>query len=115
MQNVFCKPLRAGNIRQSAIEDFFHQRIAARNDIADDVDIRIKPGLLRRKALDQFDSLCLKLRTHRRIDIGVAACHLVAGSFRQHRDTAHESTADAKNMNMHVQIKVLDKIILANY
>jgi hypothetical protein len=101
---VLAYPLRAGRIRQAAIEDFFHQRIAARNDIAYYIQVGLKRCLLGAVTLDQRDALLFQLGAHRRVDIGVAAGHLVAGLAGQHGEPPHESAADAKDMYMHCTI-----------
>src|SRR5437762_12005101 len=41
VQYVFTEPLRTRTVRTAGIEDRFHQRIAARYDIADDEDVRV--------------------------------------------------------------------------
>jgi hypothetical protein len=38
---MFADPLRAGNIRQAAVQDFLDQRIAARDHVADHIQIRL--------------------------------------------------------------------------
>ena len=101
-QDVFADPLRAGHIRQAAVEDFFHQRVTARDDIANHIQIRVQLGLFGIKALDQFDSLRFQLGAHRRIHVGIATGDFMAGFLGQHGQAAHEGTANAENMNMHV-------------
>ena len=41
-QHVLVQPLRAGDIGQVAIEDRLHQRVAARDDVADDEQIGLE-------------------------------------------------------------------------
>ncbi len=100
-QHMFAEPLRAGHIGQVAVQDRFHQRIAARDHVADHEQIRLQRQLGRIEALDQFDPLGLELRAHRRIDIGVAAGDAVTGLLGQHGKAAHEGAADTEDMNMH--------------
>ena len=100
-QHVFGQPLRPGNIRQPAVQDLFHQRVAARDHVADHEQIGPELHLLRRIAFDQLDALRRELGAHRRIDVGVATGDLVAGLARDRRDAAHERAADAENVDMH--------------
>ena len=88
-------------ILQAAIEHGFHERVAARHYVAHDPDIGREADLVRAKSLDQFDALLGELRAHGRIDVGVAAGHRMAGRLRDCRDAAHESAADAENVEMH--------------
>jgi hypothetical protein len=78
-QHILGEPLRPGHVGQPAIEDRLHQRIAARDDVADDEEIRRRVELLDGRAFDQADALRLELRAHRRIDVGIAAGDGVAG------------------------------------
>ena len=94
-QQVFMEPLRSGRKRQSAIQDLFHQPIAARHDIADHEQVRLQVNLPGVVTLDQFDSLRLQLRAHRRIDVGIAAGHFVTGLPGDHGYSTHERAADA--------------------
>jgi len=96
--------LRPGNIRQTAIEDLFKQRIATRNSIADDKDIGRQRDLIAAEALDQLDAGGFKLRTHRRIDVGIATGDTMTGGTGKLGDPAHEGPADAEDMNMHETI-----------
>ena len=99
-QQRIRQPLRAGGIGQVAIENLLHQRIAARHHVADHEHIRLEFELLNTEAFDEFDALCLKLRTHRRIDVGVAAGDAIAGLFGDGGDAAHESAADAEDVDV---------------
>jgi hypothetical protein len=87
--------------RADRVEDFLQQRIAARNGIADDEQVGRQAGLGGVVALDQFDALSLELGAHRRIDIGIAARHAMAGRPRQQGDAAHEGAADAEDVDVH--------------
>ena len=100
-QDVFRQPLRPRDIRQAAIENFLHQRIAAGNDVADDINVRGEIDLRGVETFDQAYALRLELRAHRRIDIGVATGDGMAGGFGDCRDAAHESTAYAEDMYVH--------------
>ena len=103
-QDIVADPLRPGHVGQSSIQDFFHQGITARHDIADHEQIRLQADLLRAEAFDQLDTLCLQLRAHRWIDVRIAAGDLVSGLFGQHRKPAHEGAADAENVDMHCAV-----------
>ncbi len=96
VQHMFPEPLRTGRVRQAAVEDRFHQRIAARHHVADHEQIGLQIDLLRPVPLDKVDAERFELRAHRRIDAGVATGHLVAGAAREHGETAHERAADAE-------------------
>ena len=86
---------------QAAVEDFLHQRIAARYYVADHEHVGFQRDLRRVKAFGQGNALGFELGAHRRIDAGIAAGDLVPGLLRQHRNAAHEGTADAEYVNMH--------------
>ena len=51
----------------------------------------------------QSYALCLKLRTHGRVHLGVRPRHPVALRTRQQRQATHEGTADTEDMNMHAR------------
>ena len=102
LQHVFRQPLRSGDIGQALVENRLEQRIATRNRVADDKNIGLQGQLVGSEAFDQVDAGAAQLVAHRRIDVGVTAGYLVAGSHRQLRDAAHESAADTQNMNVHV-------------
>ena len=99
-QQRIRQPLRAGSVRQVAVEDFFHQRIAARHHIADDEHIRLECKLLHAEALDEFDALPFELCAHRRIDVRIAAGDAIARLFGDGRDAAHECAADTEDMDV---------------
>ena len=101
LQHVLAQPLRAGDVRQPAVEDRFHQRIAARDDVADHVDVGFELHLIGAVAFDELDPLRLELRAHRRIDVRVAAGDLVARRACETREAAHERAADAENVEVH--------------
>ena len=54
------------------------------------------------ETFDQVHPGAAQLIAHRRIDVGVAARYLVAASYRQLREAAHECAADTQNVNVHV-------------
>ncbi len=101
MQQVLCQPLRTGLIGQVSIENGFHQRIAACNDIARHKQVWFQFDLISIIAFDQSDLLITKLCTHRWINIDIAASNGMTGSTCQYGQTAHESAANAENMDMH--------------
>src|SRR4051812_14316961 len=87
-QYVLGQPLRSGRVTLTAIEDRFHERVAARDDVSDHPYIGFEGQLLFSEALDQFDAQCLELLAHRRVDVGVATGDPVASSLRDGRDSA---------------------------
>jgi len=93
--------LRAGDVRQAAVQDFFDERVPARHHVADDVQVRVQVHLFGPVTLDQLDALGFELGAHRRVDVGVAPGDAVAGLFGQHREAAHEGAADAEDMDVH--------------
>lgn len=100
-EHMLTQPLRARRIGQVPIQDFFHERIAARDHVADDEQVGRERHLVGIEAFDQPDTLGLELGAHRRIDVGVAARDGMSGLTGEHGQTAHERAADAQNMNMH--------------
>ncbi len=85
VQHMLAEPLRAGHIRQSAVENRFHQRIAARDHVADNEQIGLQIELLRAVTLYKTNALSLELRAHGRVDAGVAAGDRVPGAAREDR------------------------------
>ena len=100
-QHGLGEPLRPGHVREPAIEDRFHQRIAARDDVADDEEVGAESELVETPAFDEADALRLELRAHRRIDVGIAAGDGVAGLAGDGGDAAHERAADAEDVDVH--------------
>ncbi len=96
------QPLGAGHVGQPLVENGFEQRVAARNGIADNKRVRLERQLVKLETFNQFDARVAQLVAHRRIDVGVAACNTVAGGDRELGQSAHESSADTQNMNVHV-------------
>ncbi|MNY04797.1 hypothetical protein D3C86_1374940 [compost metagenome] len=101
IEHVLAQPLRAGDVRQVAVENGLHQRIAARDHVADHEQVRLQRELRRVEAFDQVDALGFQLGAHGRVDVGVAAGHAVTRLPGEDRKAAHESTADAEDVNMH--------------
>ncbi|MPM72480.1 hypothetical protein SDC9_119456 [bioreactor metagenome] len=102
LQYVLSQPLGAGDVGQPLVEYGFEQRVAARNGVADDEDVRLQSQLIRSETFDQFDACVPQLVAHGRIDVGIAAGDLVPRVDRQLCDAAHEGAADTENMNVHV-------------
>ncbi len=101
LQHLLGQPLRAARVARAGVENGFHQRHAALDDIADHEDVGVQRQLLGAIAFDELDAERAQLVAHRRVDGGVAACHAVAGFVRQRRQAAHEGAADAQDMNVH--------------
>ena len=109
LQHVLGQPLRAAGVGQACVQNRFHQRefrcavgqMSAADDVADDEHVWLQRELIGPEAFDQFNAQGAKLVAHRRIDPGVAAGDCVARLTRQCSQTAHESAADAENVNVH--------------
>ena len=101
LQHVLGQPLGARYVGQPLVEDGLEERIAAGDRVAHHEDVRLEAELLDAIAFDEADALLLELGAHRRIDVGVAARHLVAGSPRQQCHATHEGAANPENMNVH--------------
>ena len=116
-KDVLPQPLRTGNVGQAPVEDGLHQRVAARDDVADDEHIGLQRDLLRAPAFRQVDALSCELCAHGRIDVGVAPGHAVPCRSREERDAAHERAADAEDVQVHgevLQPMIADSIGLAS-
>jgi len=100
-QGIFSEPLRTRNVAIASVQYELHERIAAGYDIPNHPQVRIQGRLISTIPYGQFDALRFKLRTHRRIDIGVASRDAVARGLGDHGDAAHESAADAKDVDVH--------------
>lgn len=101
VQDVLCQPLRPAGISMPCIQDGLEQRIATRDDVADDEHVGSERYLVRRPALDEFDARCSKLVTHRRVHIGITSRHAVPRLTGQCRQAAHEGAADSQDVNVH--------------
>ena len=100
-EHVLGEPLRSGDQRLPAIEDLFHQRVAARHDVPDDPEVGRERDLLRAEPVDDLDAERGELRAHRRVDPGVAAGDARAGRTGERSEPAHEGAADAENVKVH--------------
>ena len=100
-QHVFGKPLGSGGERQIALQDFFHQRIAPRDDVADHPQVGCDADLVGAVSFDQPYTRRRQLIAHGRVDTCIAARHAVARGERQLRQTAHEGAADAEDVDVH--------------
>ena len=79
VEHVLEEPLRSRLVGQPGVEDRLDERIAARQRVADDEDVRAARDARQLRgvvALGERDAERLELRAHRRIDVGVAAGHL---------------------------------------
>ncbi len=94
LQDVFAYPLRARDVGQATVHDRFHQRIATRDHIAYDIQIRLQTDLMRAKSFDQLYALGTQLRAHRRVDIGIAARDFMSCFFCEDGKATHECAAD---------------------
>ena len=112
LQHVFGQPLRAAGIRQTRVQNCFHQGklgLAIRpmhtaHHIADHKQVWPQGQLLGAKTLDQFNAQGAQLVAHRRVDTGVTPRDTVAGFSRQRGQPAHEGATNTENMNVHGQI-----------
>ena len=100
---MVSQPLRSGNIRQSAIQYLFKQRIAARNGISHYITIRFQGHLLDTIAFNKIYTCRFKLCTHRRIDTSVTTRDTMPCGASQLGYATHESATDPENMNMHTK------------
>jgi hypothetical protein len=57
--------------------------------------------LVGRESLDELNTLRLKLSTHWWIHVGITASNTMSGLPSDCGNAAHESTANAQDMNMH--------------
>lgn len=101
VQDVFGQPLGAGNIGLAAIENGFEQWNASPHCVADDPKIGCKLELIFVETLDEIDARGLKLGAHGRVNVCIATGNLVAACACELGDSAHESAANAKDMNVH--------------
>ena len=100
-QGIFSEPLRTRNVAIASVQYELYERIAARDDIPNHPQVRIQRGLISTIPYGQFDAFRFKLRTHRRVHVDVASCDAVAPSLGDRGDAAHESAADAKDVDVH--------------
>ena len=95
------QPFRTGDVRQRAVEQRLDHRLAARHDVADHHDIGGRVELRGLVACEHLDAELLELRAHRRVELAVGAGDAMAGGARNGGDPAHESAADAKDVQVH--------------
>ena len=103
VQHVVGQPLWAGGVGEAALEDGFHQRVAAGDDVADDEDVGLDADLAGIPAFGQIDAEGAQLVGHRRVDVGVAAGDGVAGCAGDGGEAAHEGAADAEDVKVHFE------------
>ena len=94
------KPLRPRDIALAVVEDRFHQGIAPGHDVADHPDVGADDQLLLAEAFGELDAERAQLIAHRRVHVRVAARDAVAGRLGDGGDAAHESAADAEDMEV---------------
>ena len=112
LQDMLGQPLRPTGVGQASVQDSFHQwefgravgQVRAADHVAHHVQIGLQCQLVCAKSFNQVNAQRAQLVAHGRIDAGVAAGDLVAGLARQCGQTAHESAANTKNVNMHAAI-----------
>ncbi|MNC86357.1 hypothetical protein D3C83_20110 [compost metagenome] len=100
-KNIFSQPLRARYVRKSPLKDFLHQGIAARDDVANDENIRLERYLIHVPSINQLDAGSSELIAHRGVHVGVASGDAVAGRAREEREPAHEGATDAEDVQVH--------------
>jgi len=100
-QHIFGEPLRAGNERQPAVEDGFHQRVATGDHVADHPDVRRQCNLTGVVTLHEPDTGRRQLVAHRRIDVGITSGDAMATGQRELRQATHEGAADTEDVDMH--------------
>jgi hypothetical protein len=104
-QHVLREPLRPGHVRQPAIEHRLDHRLAARERIADHVQVGpVAVELLGVVALVQVDAQLAQLLAHRRVDLRVAPGDGVAELARDLGEPSHEGAGDAEDMEVHLRI-----------
>ena len=108
-EHVFGQPLGAAGVRQSGVQNRFHEgelrasigQLGATDHIADHKHIGLEGQLPGVKALNQFNPERTQLLAHGGIDARVTTRDGVARFPCQRRQAAHECSANTKNMNMH--------------
>ena len=101
VQHVFGQPLRAGHIRQAAIQNGLDHRHAALGHIADHIHVGGKfVQLFGIEAFVHGNAQIGQLRAHRWIHFGVAAAHFEARFLGDGGQPAHECAADADNVDV---------------
>ena len=93
--------MRAGHVALATVEDRFHERVAARHNIADHPQIGRDRDLFLAETFGELDAQRHHLVAHRRIDVGVAAGDAVTGLPCESGHPAHERAADTEDMDVH--------------
>jgi hypothetical protein len=101
LEHLARQPFRAGGIGNVFVQQRFDHGLAARHDIADDDDVRLRAQLGRLEPFDHLDPESFQLRAHRRVDVAIGAGDTMAGGARDGGDAAHERAADAQDMHVH--------------
>ena len=101
VQHVFRQPLRAGNIRQAAVQNRFNHIHAALGDIADNVNVSFKFVQLRGiEAFVYVYAQGFELGAHRRIHLRVATADFEPRFFGNGGHPAHKRAADTDNVDV---------------
>ena len=100
-QGILREPLRAGDIPVAPIEYRFHERGPAGYDVPHYPNLGLQCNLIGSVPRDELDALRLELSAHRGIDIKIAPGHAMACRLRDRGNAAHESAADAEDVDMH--------------
>ena len=104
MENLIVEPLRSGGEAITAVENRFHQRVAAADDIAHYPKVRTERELIGSVALDELDAERAQLVAHGRVHTRIAPRDPMAGLACNRRDTPHEGAANAENVNVHAPL-----------
>jgi hypothetical protein len=75
--------------------------VTARDRVADDEHVGATVGLIRSVAFYEIDPGFGELCAHRRIHVGVATAHGMAGRSCEKRNASHEGTADTEDVKVH--------------
>ena len=101
VQHVFRQPLRAGNIRQAAVQNRFNHIHPALGDIADNVNVGFKFVQLRGiEAFVYVYAQGFELGAHRRIHLRVATADFKPRFFGNGGHPAHKRAADTDNVDV---------------
>ena len=109
LQHVFGQPLRPAGVGQARVENGFHQREFGRaicqpraaDHVANHEHVGLERQLIGAVAFHQINAQRAQLLAHGRVNACVAAGDGVPGLARQRRQPAHESAADAKDVDVH--------------
>ena len=101
VQHVFRQPLRAGNIRQAAVQNRFNHIHPALGNIADNVNVGFKFVQLRGiEAFVHVYAQGFELGAHRRIHLCVATADFKTCFFGNSCYAAHKCAADTDNVDV---------------